>query len=73
MNLTSEGYSYLLQGHDTTSSALFWAVQLLGEHTDVQVMLPFTVPKLIMPRRKLKRPHSNLRVSDLLTDIQLCK
>jgi len=32
-----------LQGHDTTSSALSWAIQLLGDHTDVQVTLLITV------------------------------
>jgi len=32
-----------LQGHDTTSAALSWAIQLLGDHTDVQVTIPITV------------------------------
>jgi len=43
MDFISKGYPFLLQGHDTTSSALCWAVQLLGDHTDVQVTLPIAV------------------------------
>jgi len=43
MNFINNGYSFFLQGHDTTSSALCWVIQLLGDHTDVQVTLPVTV------------------------------
>jgi cytochrome P450 len=43
MNFINRGYLFLLQGHDTTSSALSWAIQLLGDHTDVQVTLPIAV------------------------------
>jgi NADH:ubiquinone oxidoreductase subunit H len=43
MNFISKEYSRLLQGQETTYSALSWAVQLLGDHTDVQVTLLITV------------------------------
>jgi cytochrome P450 len=30
-------YYFLLQGHDTTSAGICWALLLLGSHPDIQV------------------------------------
>jgi len=54
MNFIYKGYSHLLQGHDTTSSALSWAIQLLGDHTDVQVTLPIALQIRLMLSRFCK-------------------
>nr|pir cytochrome P450 CYP4B1 homolog C01F6.3 [similarity] - Caenorhabditis elegans [Caenorhabditis elegans] len=35
-DVQAEGNTFMLEGHDTTSTGLMWAVHLLGNHPDVQ-------------------------------------